>query len=52
MKLRKQEDWKDMIDEFLDDPQAATDHLVFGMNLDQRRQARQLKGKKVVPTWV
>ena len=52
MKLRNQEEWKDMIDEFLDDPQAATDHLVFGMNLDQRQLARQLDGKKSVPTWV
>jgi hypothetical protein len=52
MKIQKHEDWVDMIDEFLDDPQAATDHMVFGMNLDQRRQARNEKTKKVVPTWV
>jgi hypothetical protein len=41
-----------MQDEWLDDPQAAANHMVFGMNLDQRRQARQLAGKKSVPTWV
>ena len=51
-KLARQEDWKDQIDRFLDDPQAATDYLVFGMNLDQRRQADGNKGKKSVPTWV
>jgi len=50
--IRQQEDWKDMLEEFLDDPQAATDHLAFGMNLDQRKQARMLSGKKSVPTWV
>ena len=41
-----------MIDGWLDDPEAAVNHLAFGMSLDQRKQARQLKGKKVVPTWV
>ena len=52
VKLAKQEDWKDTIDRFMDDPQAATDYLVFGMNLDQRKQADGLKTKKSVPTWV
>jgi hypothetical protein len=52
VKLRRQEEWQDMQDEWLDNPQAAADHMVFGMNLDQRRQARQLAGKKSVPTWV
>jgi hypothetical protein len=51
VKMRKQEEWNDILDTFLDDPQAATNHLVFGMSLDQRRRAR---GKKMspVPTWV
>ena len=52
MKLRNQEEWQDMIEAWLDDPQAAVDHMAFGMSLDQRKRARQLKGKKVVPTWV
>ena len=30
MKIQKREDWVDMIEEFLDDPQAATDHMAFG----------------------
>ena len=38
MKIRKREDWVDMIEEFLDDPQAATDHMAFGMNLEQRKK--------------
>lgn len=52
VKLRKQEDWRDQLETFLDDPQAATNHLVLGFNIDQRRQARgKYKGSKV-PTWV
>jgi len=49
---RKREDWNQMIEEWLDDPQAAANHMAFGMNLDQRRQSNQLAGKKTVPTWV
>jgi hypothetical protein len=53
VKTRRQEDWQDMLETFIDDPQAATDHMVFGMSLDQRRQARGLaKTGKTVPTWV
>jgi hypothetical protein len=52
VKLRKQEDWNDMQEAWLDDPQAAASHMAFGFNLDQRRQARQLAGKSSVPTWV
>ena len=48
--LRKREDWKDMMDMFLDDPQTATDCLVFGMNMDQRQQVKLGKGKKAVHT--
>jgi hypothetical protein len=52
MKLRKKEDWNDMMEMFLDDPQTATDCLVFGMDLDQRQQVKLGKGKKSVHTWV
>jgi len=51
VKMRKQEEWNDILDTFLDDPQAATNHMVMGFNLDQRRQARG-KAKKSVPHWV
>jgi len=51
VKMRKQEEWQDILDTFIDDPQAATNHLVFGMNLEQRRKARG-KTKSSVPTWV
>jgi hypothetical protein len=52
VKQRRQEDWLDMQEAWLDDPQSAANHIAFGMTLDQRRQARQLSGKKSVPTWV
>ncbi len=52
MNTRKREDWKDMQDAWLDDPQSAASHMVLGMDLDQRRKARMLAGKKTVPTWI
>jgi hypothetical protein len=52
VKQRKQEDWQDILETFLDDPQAATNHLVLGFNLEQRRQARGKKTNKTIPTWV
>ena len=52
VKVRKQEDWNDILETFLDDPQAATNHLVLGFDLDQRRQARGKKTKTSVPSWV
>jgi hypothetical protein len=51
VKMRKQEEWQDILETFIDDPVAATNHLVMGMNLDQRRKARG-KTKSSVPTWV
>ena len=52
VKTRRHEDWKDLNEAFLDDPQQAANHMVLGMSLDQRKHARQLAGKKTVPTWV
>jgi hypothetical protein len=51
VKLRKQEDWQDMLDSWLDDPQSAANHMVFGMDLAQRQQARGLAGKGSTPLW-
>ena len=50
--IRKREDWNQMLEEWLDDPEAAANHMAFGMDLNQRKQANLLSGKKVVPTWV
>lgn len=51
VKLRKQEDWQDMLDSWFDDPQSAANHMVFGMDLPQRQQARGLAGKGGTPRW-
>ena len=52
IKERKRDEWNDMIQEWLDDPQAAANHMAFGMSLQQRQQARNLKGKTTVHHWV
>ena len=40
--LRKKEEWDNMLAEFLDDPQASANHMVLGMKLEQRNEARGL----------
>ena len=50
--LRKREEWNDILEQFIDDPQCATNHLVLGMNLDQRKAARGKSDGKSVPTWL
>ena len=50
IKLRKREEWDDYLEAFADDPQAATNHLVMGMNVQQRREARGKATGKAV-TW-
>ena len=52
VKLRKQEDYKDLMDEWLDNPEAAASHMCFWMSLEQRQNARLIAGKKSVPTWI
>jgi hypothetical protein len=52
MKIDRQQDWQDMNEAWLDDPQQAANHMAFGMSLEQRKKARMLNGKKSVPTWV
>ena len=40
-----------MFESFIDDPQSATNHLVMGMSVEQRREARgKTDGKSV--TWI
>jgi len=49
--MRKQEEWNDILETFIDDPVAATNHLVMGMNLEQRRKARG-KTNSPTPMWI
>lgn len=51
IKNRKRDEWNSMIEEMMDDPHASANHMVFGMNLEQRQQARG-NSKNSVPTWV
>jgi hypothetical protein len=50
--MRKRDEWSDMLEAWMDDPQQAASHMAFGMSLDQRKTARGLSGKKTVHTWV
>ena len=38
---RKREEWNDILRASIEDPQGSANHLVLGMNKDQRQQARQ-----------
>ena len=51
IKNRKRDEWNAMIEEMIDDPQASANHMVFGMNLEQRQQAKG-NSKNSIPTWV
>ena len=48
---RKREDWQDLLDSWLDDPQSAANHLVMGFDLETRQKARG-GSSRGVPTWV
>ena len=49
IKNRKREEWNAMLQEFFDDPQTSANHLVLGMNLEQRRQAKG--SSPTIPNW-
>jgi len=51
IKERKRMEWNAMIEEMLDDPQASANHMVLGMNLEQRQQAKG-NSKNSIPNWV
>jgi len=51
IKNRKRNEWNSMLEEMIDDPQASANHMVFGMNLEQRQQAKG-NSKNSIPTWV
>ena len=51
IKLRKREEWDDILQAFLDDPQSSANHLVLGMDVNQRQQAEGNVDGNSVPTW-
>ena len=52
IKTRKRDEWNSLLEDFIDNPQSSANHLVFGMNKDQRDQARNLEAGNDVYTWV
>ena len=51
IKTRKREEWDDMLQSFIEDPQQSANHLVFGFNKQQRQQATD-NSRNSVPNWV
>lgn len=51
IKNRKRNEWNALLEEMLDDPHASANHMVFGMNLEQRQQAKG-NSRNSIPTWV
>jgi len=52
IQIRELEEWNSMLEDFIEHPQSSANHLVFGMNKDQRNEARGKDGGKSVPTWI
>ena len=51
VKQKRMDDWQDLLQTFLDDPQSAANHMVMGFDLEMRQKARGVT-KGGVPTWV
>ena len=51
MKQGRQDDWADIMQSYRDDPQQATNHLAFGMDINQRKKARIKNGDNRVHHW-
>ena len=52
IKDRKRDEWNSMLEDFIDNPQNSANHLVLGMNREQRKQAKGEETGNPVPTWV
>ena len=52
IKLRKMEDWNDLQEAWLENPQQAASHMALGFDLATRQQARRLSGGSGVHKWV
>ena len=48
---RKREEWNDILTASIEDPQGSANHLVLGLNKEQRQQARG-SSQTSVPNWV
>ena len=52
MKLREIEEFNSILEDFLDSPERSANHIVLGMNKEQRDKARGKESGKPLPTWV
>jgi hypothetical protein len=52
IKLRKREEWESILEDFIAHPQKSANHLVLGMNKQQREEAMGLEGNSNVKTWI
>ena len=52
VKLREREEWQDILDTWTDDPKSAANHMVLGLDLEQRKKARGINSGKGTPTWI
>ena len=53
VKTRKMEEWNSLLQDFIEQPHRSANHLVFGMNKDQRDQANGLEdNNSKIPTWI
>jgi len=49
---RKREEWNSMLQDFIENPHSSANHIVLGMNKEQRDKANRLEDGKPLPTWV
>ena len=49
---RMRNEWQDMEQAWLDNPEQAANHMAFGMDLNTRKRARLIKGNNQVHNWV
>ena len=50
--LRKREEWNSILEDFIDNPQSSANHIVMGMNKQQRYEAIGKETGKSLPTWI
>ena len=51
IKRRKQLEFQNILEDFLDRPQSSANHLVMGMTLEQRQEAAGREEGNEVPNW-
>jgi len=49
--LRKRDEWNSLLEDFIEHPHKSANHIVLGMDKDQRDKARGIDSGKPVPTW-